>query len=1000
MAKIPVKIWIPALAAALLLAGAVTVGVFFFRYLHRSPVTVGTRFGGVVRDLGGGRAEISGLRFDRVPDMAQLVEELARFERLPQIEFRGAAQLPGLDPVSFFVRAVSGGRPGLRKIDFQLSSDSGRTLSGAGEVDLVSKWAELTVKGEKMGAAELAALGLILPDHLAFHGTVAEFSARFRLAGAGFAPVGVPEISGRLDDGARLTLHALALAGPIGGFRVAADPMGHFRIVFADATLRFFHLEVKSPEITLDGGRKLLLAGAAVPLPPNRSSAPLMFTGEIAADSLNWKFEAKSAQTLIFHRSGCTAVLEKLEFSGQGGRNRGKVRIGGSGESLTCRPDAGAAQLWTGSGLQFSGESEFAIDKNGLFRVEKQALALDFDRVFLSDPLLSVIAGKTAVELKTGTEADAPVFQFRTDGIECAAKDRTLRLAGFGASGSLAFVAGELRKFVGVRLEASASEWRAGGRRIAAESLTGLADFNLRPEAPGRNLALKLALVKPQAEGGGRVLEAATADWALDAELRPENWNPAQLSSRIALRRGSLARTAIAACFETVSAAFRQPGIEEEPEEWEIEAGGFSLRPNPGKAADGGRGPLPGTWALTADTLTFAGRHHLDGAEGRLKLDGGKISGADFELSGIELELPFVPPSAGVVPKGRFAVAAVGGKTGLLQSIQAEVTCRGADLAYRGRTGSGFFAGNGFFFTGKLDRRDGVDRLVTEFNLPSAQLTAPVELSELLPLPGPIRYSGRLGAAGVLTLGFDRSDLKLGFELDGDAATGGLRFEKLTGTIFHPVGGDAESKLRFRSFSAGKLVSGEGELVLACRNSTFALQAVDAAGWSGFVQLRQPVGLDHGMEKLHLDLAVKSIDASALFPPAAWKSCIDRTVSGALTVELDHRAGRMVSAELKADAPGKMRMTPMEKFRLRGNSGETLLRFAAAAWADFDFQQLRLRVRRLENHWLLHLDADGRPAAPIPFVYTKEGFRPAAPGEYGFDGEVDIGGDYAIEVAD
>lgn len=1000
MAESPVKIWIPALATALLLTGALTGGVFFFRYLHRSPVAVGTRFGGVVRDLGGGRAEISGLRFDRVPEMAGLVEELARFDQLPQIEFRGAAQLPGLEPVSFFVRAVSGGRPGLRKIDFQLNSESGCTLSGAGEVDIPSKWAELTVKGEKMGVPELAALGLVLPDDLAFHGTVAEFTARFRLAGAGFAPIGVPEITGRLDDGARLALHALTLAGPVGGFRLAADPAGHPRIVFPDATLRFFHLAVKSPEITFDGDRKLLLTGAAAPLPPARSSAPLAFTGEIAADSLNWKFEAKSAQTLIFHRSGCTAVLDKLEVSGQGGRNRGRVRIGGSGESLTFRPDVGAAQLWTGAGAQFSGESEFSIDKNGLFRVEKQTLSLDLDRLFLADPLLSVVAGKTAIELKTGAASDAVDFQFKTESLQCAAKDRTLRLAGFGASGSLAFAGGELRKFAGVRLEAAASEWRAGGRRIAAESLTGLADFNLRPESPGRNLALKLALVKVQAESGGRILDAAAADWALEAELRPQNWNPAQLASRIDLRGGRLTLAAAAAGFESAAAAFRQPGVEDEPESWEIEAGGFSLRPNSGKAADDRSGPLPGIWTLTADRLAVAGRRHLDGTEGRVKLDGGKISGADFELSGIELELPFVPPAAGVVPKGRFVVAAVAGKTGLLQSIQAEVTCRGAELAYRGRTGSGFFAGNGFFFTGRLERSAGGGRLVTEFNLPSAQLNAPVELSELLPLPGRIGYSGRLGAAGVLTLGFDHSDLTLGFELDGDAAAGGVRFEKLAGTLFHPVGGGAASKLRFRSCSAGKLVSGEGELVLACRDSTLALQAVDAAGWGGFVQLRQPAAMTRGMEKLHLDLAVKSIDASALFPPAEWKNCIDRTVSGALTVELDARGGRMAGAELKADAPGKMRMAPMEKFRLRGNSGENLLRFASAAWADFDFQQLGLRVRRLDNRWLLRLDAEGRPAAPIPFVYGRDGFRPAAPGEYGFDGEVEIGGDYSIEIAD
>ena len=92
----------------------------------------------------------------------------------------------------------------------------------------------------------------------------------------------------------------------------------------------------------------------------------------------------------------------------------------------------------------------------------------------------------------------------------------------------------------------------------------------------------------------------------------------------------------------------------------------------------------------------------------------------------------------------------------------------------------------------------------------------------------------------------------------------------------------------------------------------------------------------------------------------------------------------------------------MERYRYVPEEGADpeLFEFVAAAWKDFDAQRLQLLLRPHSDARQLRLTAEGRPVAPVPFIYENGRFRPARDGEFGFDGEVAISGDYRLPSAD
>ena len=67
---------------------------------------------------------------------------------------------------------------------------------------------------------------------------------------------------------------------------------------------------------------------------------------------------------------------------------------------------------------------------------------------------------------------------------------------------------------------------------------------------------------------------------------------------------------------------------------------------------------------------------------------------------------------------------------------------------------------------------------------------------------------------------------------------------------------------------------------------------------------------------------------------------------------------------------------------------------------NFDAQRLQVLLRPRADVRQLRLIADGRPLAPVPFVYENGRFRPVRAGEYGFDGEVAISGDYRLPAVE
>ena len=146
------------------------------------------------------------------------------------------------------------------------------------------------------------------------------------------------------------------------------------------------------------------------------------------------------------------------------------------------------------------------------------------------------------------------------------------------------------------------------------------------------------------------------------------------------------------------------------------------------------------------------------------------------------------------------------------------------------------------------------------------------------------------------------------------------------------------------------------------------------------------------------EFQVKGIQLAGLLPISGWQDAVHGKFSG--TVSLNE-AFQVEKGDLKSDGAGSLALAGMEKYRLlpKKEFDMNALAFTTAAFREFQFNTLALRLIRRKNGVLLRISGEGRPAKAVPFVLEKSGlFRPAISGERGFDGNVEIGCGYRIPL--
>ena len=297
-------------------------------------------------------------------------------------------------------------------------------------------------------------------------------------------------------------------------------------------------------------------------------------------------------------------------------------------------------------------------------------------------------------------------------------------------------------------------------------------------------------------------------------------------------------------------------------------------------------------------------------------------------------------------------------------------------ITFKGRCGGAAFADGEFLFRGTAKRGDLLATLSAEAELPAARIEQPLSMAFFGLGDG--LFTGRCAASGDFALMRKprfRGTWKFSGEMttaDGTAKYSGVEAEIDPETTVLRV-----ARLVHPSFSITDGViewTGRGRAVAFTRGG---------GRWVGEDSER---------------FTVTGIDAAALHP--ALKGAFSTPLSG--TVELNDGEGgnAILSADLRAEAEGELRLESLEPFRYLPEKGVNpeVFECAAALGRRFLFDRLTLSLRRHgePGKLLLHITAAGRPAEAIPFVPTETGFRRTRSGETGFFGRCELGGDYLL----
>ncbi len=947
---------------------------------------------GTVRSADGRRLILGDLQIEGFPAFAALPELFKDFAAYREIECSGT--FPALK-APFRLKLLRGDLPEEEKLEL-ITELHGRPLTFDATVNRRAETVRFELRGT-VDHGDLANFRVKLPRGTAFEGTV-QLTARGTLKSGRLAET--PEIEGVFTRGSRLFLGPFRLLAG-GRFELATALDGAPQLTLPEARLTLANLELGDLQFVFAGHDNVHFSGQLRPQAPLQFSRSLPFSGQCALDSGDWSIHAELAERCSITTARALVQLTDLAVNARGSAGGGSIDYHGNADSLSLRPDDGGRRLWSGTGVKLRGEIELNRNSAGQLAIKAENRIFDFAAFELSDGGRYFQAEN--LHLESGLRPQDESVDFRLEGANIRAEqlDEIFALEQFRAAGSIVIAAGAIVKLDKFTAGAASLRLHQPGWRFDARDLSAEGGFDRRREAPGDNLELNMlaAEIAVSDRDGNRFL-APHGAWKLGAELRTTDrrpgvwhhrfnsdaatWNQSRPQSDFTAK---LTKPELALTIADAGLALQQIGLKID----RLTGNMQWKNPAPLRA-----GLFSRSWNFDFAELSLGLERNLDGFKGKFRLGDGALSEPDrkIELSGLALEIPFVPPASADAPVGGLAIKKVLMPQKIIQSVEGTVGGKGNVISCKGLTRSELFAGGGLFFTGKTEIQGSAWNSVTEFSMPSTMLNGELQLSELLQLPGTWRFLGRMSATGELRFGEGAPREQLMLHLSGDGADGNAAFAGLTGEIMLPDGPESRHDFSFKSFVGKDFQTGGGKLVL----SGGKLAAADFAAWGGNWHLRSGrPGPEGGML---YEFEAKGITPAALIANPAWRDAVtETTLAGTVTLLVDG-AGQpcLFAAELVAERAGLMRFAGLEKYRvLPGKSTDLeLVEFAAAAWKQFEFKKLALKIRPGRGGMLLQVAADGRPAAPVPFVYEKNRFRRALPTEYGFDAEIEVTGDYRI----
>ena len=715
---------------------------------------------------------------------------------------------------------------------------------------------------------------------------------------------------------------------------------------------------LRPSEITVDRDRAVFKT-SVIPDAPWQSSAALQGAGRcVLTGDGEWSLAAELPEAGVFRNRDLILPLRNCRISGQGDRNGGKWLFHGEGASGSLLQSSGNV---TAGNVQISGEKAFTFTEG--------------NSVFLPDTF-HVECGKAEWPGRLGrisvTRLKADFQQLPSGGC----------LQFSGTAGDMAFIRKD-----------------GGGVRLQELSwdlpLAHIGNRVFSPET-GVLRAKSLLMTGPQGQAQAANIHSSVIlkehSWELG--MRPEvlTFSAGLVKCSFAGAELKITGSRNSTGWVEVSGKGDRGGMQ--IADWSGDCGAWDF--HIGLSSDLvhcnlltwsgqkwlGKFTSGGTWG--ADHISLkADRTHKDIWRGKWDLAGVNINRKDLAIKGFSGQLPFGGAEAAgcKIRAEQFQYKAL---TVADTALELQNTADGMSLRGRGRSG---LTGGACFITGDIrgDLRHGV----VEYSMPAVTLQKELKVAEILPLSGGWTFAGKVGGSGQI--GWDNVLFRWQnkYSFSGFARNAACMVEELSGQIELGNGEITDGRMLFRRLTSITGEAADGELQFRTEKKQLHLQEARFKAWGGYWKL-----LRNG------EFQVKGIQLAGLLGLPGWQNAVQGTFSGTLALD---QAWYVRQCELKSDAAGSLALAEMEKYRLlpKKEFDMNALAFTTAAFRDFRYSSLNLRLVRRKNGVLLRVAGEGRPAKAVPFVLEKSGyFRPAVSSEQGFDGNVEIGCGYRIPLRD
>ena len=401
---------------------------------------------------------------------------------------------------------------------------------------------------------------------------------------------------------------------------------------------------------------------------------------------------------------------------------------------------------------------------------------------------------------------------------------------------------------------------------------------------------------------------------------------------------------------------------------------------------------------------------------GLLNLNAAAISSPDgnLELKGAELILPWLAASAlpGELPPGKLTARDLCWKQQSEGPFSAtlrhswNLKTAQHSLQLDGTLKSSKFANKPFNLTALWNLPPTMGSAEWTFELPESKLVMPLELNRYLALSTPLTaLKGAFALSGKLKKSAQnpvQGSLKL-TSVNSDWQLGSLTAEGVTSTAQLDIY-DRKTMLLPHNISAAKLIWQnfvwlDNELNI----SGNAADDLQLSNWQGKFDrgkfnLAQAVKLNQlngkKADSVPAVFEVQNIPAEKFFRSIGLKYLSgNMPLSGQLRARMQDGKLCFAQSTLSSRTPNgallKLSLPDKNMLRVRNKAYQA---FAMAVLKAMKTTQTQFDFTAEPSEIAMQVKAEGTPAEPIAFVYTggNPPFRPAEPGEEGFDGEIEL----------